>query len=165
MHKPLDCCASCGALLDAPDAICPACNPPLGEALPGTAEGKSLCPSCNTRFGAVHQRAWPPGATWYQFQKILPQCPNCEAFLQDRRAVPLLSGWEGLAIFVSYQFVAVFLSAGLKWVVFSALITFLIWRFWRDMRCQSAIAEEHRYLPLKQSAAQRRPNAAFSDTH
>lgn len=165
MHKPLDCCASCGALLDAPDAICHACNPPLGGALPGTAEGKYLCPSCNTRFGAVHRRAWPPGAPWYQFQKILPQCPNCQAFLQDCRAVPLLSGWEGLAIFVVYQFIAAFSKAGLKWVVLSALVAFLIWRLWRDTHRQSAIAEQHRYLPLQRSAAQRGPNPSLPDTH
>lgn len=62
--------------------------------------------------------------------------------------MPLLAGWEFLIFFVVYQTVVVFFNAGLVWVVFAAFIAFLIWRLWRDTRCQSAIAEEHRYIPM-----------------
>lgn len=123
MSPSLSRCAHCGATLPAPDAVCPQCDLVLSREAGSPTHGRYRCPACDGRFDQPAQGWWPPNVPWYRPQDAKPQCPHCQAWLQDRTE-PAISRteWWGIGA------LALALGMALSWLLSRASVA----REWRQ---------------------------------
>lgn len=136
-------CENCGAILASPDAVCLRCERELTES---PFFGKYRCPNCASRFDQPALGWWPPNVPWYRPQIQKPECPQCKAYLRDRKTFELtiFERWGMRAL--------VFASIFSPWrpgTQIVALAIFVPWSItyylrWRKAR-SSVLVEEERY--------------------
>lgn len=143
-------CASCGAALPTPDAVCPRCEQTLLNPDTDPTIGRYQCPGCSGRFDHPELAWWPRDVPWYRPQVQKTQCPHCKAFLRDKKAARFSSLEYGavIALVLASNFAPWRPQTQIILLVALCLFQFIRWR-----RANASVSIEAERYAMEKSGA------------